>query len=244
MPASTSGISSRRTPHLANRLLLVAAAWAVLGCKPKDEPAKPPAAPAADAAPIGEITSTAVDARLEACKVKMTAPESHEWTTYWDPKGIAPTGEGPSSTHSIYWANASEKDSLTSKNAAIPLDINCSSDEAPEIAISLAAFSSSAKDVPLAPGTYRIVGKATGSVRPGQFLAGALKFNKRMFDATGGTLKIDDFDTSGVRGSFTIDGKEILARGAPLHIEGTFEIPCRGGMLESDCKANKAVARE
>jgi len=236
-------------PHLVNGLLLIAATCAVMGCKPKDEPAVPAptavTAPPADAAPIGEATSTAVDARLEACKIKMTAPESHEWTTYWDPQGIAPSGEGPSSVHSIYWANAKEKTSLTSSNTAIPLDINCSSDAAPEIAISLAAFSSTAKDVPLTPGTYRIVGKASGSVQPGQFLAGALKFNKRMFDATGGTLKIDDFDASGVRGSFIIDGKEILsAGGAPLHIEGTFEIPCRGGMLESECKANKAVARE
>jgi hypothetical protein len=81
-------------------------------------------------------------------------------------------------------------------------------------------------------------------VKPGQFLAGTLLFNNRVFDATDGTLKIDDFDASGVRGSFAIDGREILAGGAPLHIEGTFEIPCRGGMLESECKANKTVARE
>jgi hypothetical protein len=223
---------------------IVVGALAILGCKPKPEPADLPQAPVADAAPIGEVTSTAVDPRIEACKLRMTAPETHEWTTYWDPEGIASSGEGPNSVHSVYWANAKEKKSLTSTNTAIPLDINCGSEGQPQIAISLAAFSSAAKDVPLAPGTYRIVGKAGGAVKPGEFLAGALLFNKRMFDATGGTLKVEDFDASGVKGSFTIDGRESVSGSAPLHIEGTFAIPCRGGMLESECKANKAVARK
>ena len=48
--------------------------------------------------------------------IKMTAPEKHEWTTYWDPKGVALSGEGPSHVHSIYWANAEEKESLRDKN--------------------------------------------------------------------------------------------------------------------------------
>jgi len=223
---------------------LFVSALAIIGCKPKNDPTEIPKAPATDAAPIGEVTSSAVDAAIEACKLKMTAPEAREWTTYWNPEGIAASGEGPSSVHSVYWANAKEKRSLADSNTAIPLDINCRSEGQPEVAISLAAFSSTQKDVPLAPGTYRIVGKAGGAVKPGQFLAGTLLFNKRVFDATGGTLKIDDFDASGVRGSFAIDGREILAGNAPLHIEGTFEIPCRGGMLESECKANKTVARE
>jgi hypothetical protein len=226
-------------------VLFIAATAVIGGCKPKDKPAPvAAAAPAADAAPVGEVTSTAVDARLEACKLKVTAPESHEWTTYWDPESIAPDHEGPTSAHSIYWANAKEKGSLRSNKSAIPLDINCGSDTKPDIAISLAAFNSTEKDIPLAPGTYRIVGKQQGEVQPGQFLAGALQFNGRLFDATGGTLKIEDFDSSGVKGSFTIDGKETQAASAKMHVEGTFEIPCRGGMLESDCKANKTVARK
>jgi hypothetical protein len=219
--------------------LSIATAVALFGCNPKDQPR---AAPAGDAAPIASMTPT-TDARLEACKLKMAKPEKHEWTTYWDPDSAAAASDGPSAAHSIYWANAEEKTSLRSSKSAIPLDIHCSSNTGKEIAISLSAFSSTEKDVPLAPGTYSIVGKQHGEVGPGQFLAGALLFNKRMFDATGGTLKIDDFDASGVRGSFTIDGKEILAGGAPLRIEGTFEIPCSGGMLESECKANKRTAR-
>src|SRR5688500_17015104 len=135
-------------------------AIAIFGCKPKNDPTEVPRAPATDAAPIGEVTSSAVDTALEACKLKMTAPETHEWTTYWDPEGIVASGEGPSSVHSVYWANAKEKRSLADSNTAIPLDINCRSEGQPEVAISLAAFSSTQKDVPLAPGSYRIVGKA------------------------------------------------------------------------------------
>jgi hypothetical protein len=226
-------------------VLFIAAAAGISGCKPKDKPSPVAAAgPRADAAPVGEVTSSAVDARLEACKVRITAPETREVTTYWDPQGITAANEGPTSAHSIYWANAKEKESLKSSKSAIPLDINCGSDGAPGLAISLAAFNSTEKDIPLAPGTYRIVGKQQGEVQPGQFLAGTLQFDQRMFDATGGTLRIEDFDPSGVKGSFTIDGTETLRAGAQIHVEGTFEIPCRGGMLESECKANNTVARK
>jgi hypothetical protein len=39
-----------------------------------------------------------------------------------------------------------------------------------------------------------------------------------------------------------IDGVEALNGSRKIHLEGTFEIPCRGGMLETECKANKARA--
>jgi hypothetical protein len=108
--------------------------------------------------------------------------------------------------------------------------------------VSLAAFSSTEKDLPLGPGSYPIVGKASGEVRPGQFLAGTLAYDQGMYDARGGTLKLDKFDTDGVAGSFVIDGVEALNGSRKIHLEGTFEIPCRGGMLETECKANKARA--
>jgi len=190
----------------------------------------------------GEVTSSAVDARLEACRIRMTAPEKHEWTTWWDPKGVALSGEGPSSVHSVYWASAKEKETLHANKSAMPLDINCSNDGPPEILVSLAAFSSTKKDLPLGPGTYSIVGKASGEVKPGQILAGSLTFKKEMYDARSGTLKLDRFDMQGVSGSFVIDGVEALSGRRPIHLEGTFEIPCRGGMLETECKANKARA--
>src|SRR4051812_48911351 len=126
----------------------------------------------------GELTSSAVDARLEACKIRMTSPAKHEWTTWWDPKGVALSGEGPSSVHSSYWASKKEKETLRANRTAMPLDINCSNDGPPEILLSLAALSSTEEDLPLGPGTYSIVGKASGEVQPGQILAGTLTYNK------------------------------------------------------------------
>ncbi|MEJ0087359.1 MAG: hypothetical protein WDO72_16930 [Pseudomonadota bacterium] len=224
--------------------LLLAIAALLWGCKPRqpvptaDEPIPP-----ADAV-IAQATSSALSTLIEACKIRMTAPEQHQWTTYWDPKGAALSGEGPSHVHSIYWANAEEKESLRDKNTAIPIDITCSSDGPPGVSVSLAAFSSKEKDIPLRPGTYQIVGKSGAEVKPGEVLAGALTFNQGLYDATNGTLTIEKFDMEGVRGSFTINGREALTGAKPILIEGTFSMPCRGGLLESDCKANKKIARE
>ena len=227
-----------------NAGLLLGIAALSLGCKPRqpvptaDQPITP-----ADAV-IAQATSSAVSTLIEACNIRMTAPEKHEWTTYWDPKGIAPSGEGPSHVHSIYWANAEEKESLRDKNTAIPIDITCSTDGPPNVSVSLAAFSSKEKDIPLKPGTYQIVGKSGAEVKPGEVLAGALTFNKGMYDATNGTLKIEKFDLEGIKGSFTINGREALTGAKPIQIEGTFAMPCRGRLFESACKANRKVAHE
>jgi hypothetical protein len=196
----------------------------------------------ADQGAGGEVTSSAADPRIEACRIRMMAPAKHEWTTWWDPKGVALSGEGPSSAHSSYWASRKETRTLRANKSVMPLDINCSNDGPPEILVSLAAFSSREKDLPLGPGTYPIVGKASGEVQPGQILAGALTYDKGMYDARSGTLKLVKFDMEGVAGSFVIDGVEALNGSRRFHIEGTFEIPCRGGMLETECKANKARA--
>lgn len=213
------------------------------GCHPKN-PAEPTAGghTGAAAIPAAEVTSSAVDARIEACKLRMTAPAAHEWTTWWDPQGVALSGEGPSSAHSVYWASASERQTLRDNKTAMPLDINCSNDGPPGIIVSLAAMSSGEKDVPLGPGTYAIVGKAGGEVKPGQILAGSLAYGTAEYDARSGTLKLDRFDMDGVAGSFIIDGVDALNGSRKLHLEGTFEIPCRGGMLETECRANKAKA--
>jgi hypothetical protein len=224
--------------------LIVAVGVQMAGCKPKQPvPTAEVQAPAAEI-PVAMVTSSAVSPLIEACEIMMTAPEQHRWTTYWDPKGVDLAGEGPSHVHSIYWANAEEKKSLRDKNTALPIDITCSSDGPPEVAISLAAFSSKEKDIPLKPGTYQIVGKSGAEVKPGEVLAGALTFKKGMYDATNGTLTLEKFDMEGVKGTFTINGREALTGGKPIVIEGRFSMPCRGGLLESDCKANKKVARE
>jgi hypothetical protein len=210
-------------------------------------PGQPAPTPDREITPVDAVIAQAVSSpnrMIEACRIRMTAPEKHEWTTWWDPRGVALSGEGPSHAHSIYWANAEEKQSLRDKNTALPIDITCSSKGPPEVAISLAAFSSKEKDIPLKPGTYQIVGKSGAEVKPGEVLAGALTFGSGMYDATSGTLVLEKFDMEGVKGSFTINGREALTGAKPLVIEGTFAMPCRGGLQESDCKANKKVARE
>ena len=231
-----------RSIHQAAVLIGVVALAA--GCSPKQP------APTADReitpadAVVAQAVSTDVNPMIEACELRMTAPEKREWTTYWDPKGVASSGEGPSYVHSIYWANAEEKQSLRDKNTALPIDITCSSDGPPDVAISLAAFSSKEKDIPLKAGTYQIVGKSGAEVKPGEVLAGALTFNKNMYDATSGTLTLEKFDMEGVKGSFTIKGREALTGAKPILIEGRFSMPCRGGMYESACRANKKLARD
>ena len=45
---------------------------------------------------------------------------------------------------------------------------------------------------------------------------------------------------NGVAGSFVIDGNEILMGSRPMHVEGTFDMPCRQAMLESACQSGKA----
>jgi hypothetical protein len=227
--------------------MIAVTAFLSAGCEPKKPvPTAGTSPPASDtsAPALAGVTSSAVSPMIEACHIRMTAPEKHEWTTYWDPKGVALAGEGPSQVHSIYWANPEEKASLRDKNTALPIDVTCASDGPPEVAISLAAFSSKEKDIPLKPGTYPIVGKSGAEVKPGEVLAGALTFKRSMFDATSGTLILEKFDMEGVKGSFTINGREALTGAKPIRIEGTFAMPCRGGMFESDCKANKRVASE
>ena len=61
-----------------------------------------------------------------------------------------------------------------------------------------------------------------------------------MFAGKSGTLKLERFDAEGAKGSFTIDGNEILTGSRPLHIEGTFDMPCRKGLLQGACKSDKA----
>jgi hypothetical protein len=191
----------------------------------------------------GEVTSSAADPRIEACNLRMTAPESHQWTTWWDPAGVALSGEGPSSAHSVYWANSEEKQSLRTGRNAVPLVINCSNEGPPPIAVSLVALASREKDLPLGPGTYAIVGKGGGKVRPGQMLADTLTLGKGMYDARSGTLRLEKFDMEGVSGSFVIDGIETPNGSRRIHLEGRFRIPCRGGMLETNCRANRTKAR-
>ena len=220
-------------------LLLIAVVALMAACKP-EQSGEPEAA--GDSAPARAVTSSAVEPRIEACRIHMTLPAEHRWTSWWDPHGVEPTGESPSSAHSVYWASAREKETLHANRTAMPLDINCSDPGPPGIRLSLAAISSGERDMPLGAGTYPIVGKSGGEVKPGEVLAGPLSFDQREYDATGGTLVIDRFDMEGVAGSFRIEAIDSLAPNRSIRIEGSFAIPCHGGMLETECRANKLKA--
>jgi hypothetical protein len=105
--------------------------------------------------------------------------------------------------------------------------------------VSLQSFGSTKADIPAAAGTYPIVPRQTdGKVKPGTFIAGVLHLDGAMFEATGGTVKVDRLDMNGVAGSFSVDGAEHPAMGTrTIHLEGTFDIPCVGDQLEKRCTA-------
>jgi hypothetical protein len=228
--------------RIATLLAAVLAAATLVACKPKTE--TPDAAsdqPAADAAPAE--TAAPEKALLKACTMKMTQPEVHEWTTYWDPAHTRPADENPSGVTSVYWKDENEKKIAADSGTAIPVDLVCGSDDSvePVLKFDITAFDSTAADVPMAPGTYVIAPKASPAKnKPGEFIVGVMLLNKNMFAAQSGTLKIDRFDMEGIAGSFVIDGNEILMGSRPLHVEGTFDMPCRKGMLQSACQSDKA----
>ncbi|HEV7608185.1 MAG TPA: hypothetical protein VGO61_12655 [Steroidobacteraceae bacterium] len=220
--------------HISRLVAVLAAAAALAACKPKTE-APEPASANVEAAPKSAL--------LTACKIKMTQPEPHEWTTYWDPAHTRTVSRNPSGVRSYHWANEDEKKIASDAKNAIPLDLVCGSDDdlEPTIQFDITTFNSSPTDVPLQPATYVIAPKASPAKnKPGEFIVGIMLFNKSMFAAKSGTLKIDRFDMDGIAGSFTIDGNEILMGSRPMHVEGTFDMPCRKAMLQGGCQSNKA----
>lgn len=219
---------------------LLAATAALVACTPSTE------APAADAP--AEEASAAADATptlalLDACKIRMTQPEAHEWDTKWDPAHTRTVSQNPSGISSAHWGDEAEQKSAREMGTAIPLDLACGSDDRvePTIQFDITAFDSSPAEVPLQPATYRIARKASPAKnKPGEFIVGVFLFDKSMFQATSGTLTLDRFDMNGAAGSFVIDGNEILMGSRPLHVEGTFDIPCRKALLQSACQSGKA----
>jgi hypothetical protein len=116
---------------------------------------------------------------------------------------------------------------------AIPLEITCSSSDSPNVSVTLSAQNSTESDVPMGPGSYPIWGREQSAVKAGQFLTTALMFNGHTFDSRSGTITISEFTTEGVKGSFTLDGAEMNSEDAePIHLQGTFDLPCRGGMMK------------
>jgi hypothetical protein len=173
----------------------------------------------------------------------MTLPEEHEWDTKWNPAHIQTAGENPSGVRSAHWGDEHEQKTAREMGTAIPFDLVCGNDEdeKPSIKFDITAFDSSQTDIPLQPGVYKIARKASPAKnKPGEFIVGFMGFGESMFQATSGTLKIDRFDMNGAAGSFVIDGNEILMGSRPMHVEGTFDMPCRKGMLQTGCQSDKA----
>jgi len=227
--------------RLNRYFLLLAATLAVCACQPKTEEPEAASDESADSAEVAEAAPTI--ALLDACKIRMTQPIAHEWETKWNPAHSQPAGENPSGVRSTHWGDANEQKSAHEMGAVIPLDLVCGStdDVKPEVKFDITAFDSSMTDVPLGPATYKIAPKASPAKnKPGEFIVGVFILDDSMFAATSGTLTLERFDANGIKGSFVIDGHEILMGDRPLHVEGTFEMPCRKGLLQSGCQSDAA----
>ncbi|HEY6123553.1 MAG TPA: hypothetical protein VIV63_02790 [Steroidobacteraceae bacterium] len=223
---------------LIRAAVVIAVAGTLFACKPKPE-----AKPVAEAEATDDSEAGPGENLLEACVITMTEPELVRWTTYWDAAAGVNNTESESIARSEFWANDEEKKSLSRSSSAAPLTIQCSSNDEPSIAVSFSSYSSTMNDIPLGSGEYAIVSSSGGDPQPGQFQAGPVLYDQRTIAVTGGTLTIDRFDMEGVRGAFRVDGKadgEDGEEGQEYRFEGTFEIPCRGGSMESACESNKA----
>ena len=137
---------------------LLALGILIAGCGRNEDAA--PAEPAAT--PADTTAATQPDPKkdlIEACHLKITAPEVREWTTYWDPRGKRSLGEGNSWVHSFYWGNEAErKQILEMKNPM--LEFACSADDdngKMEIGVGASTMYMSQTEFPFAPGTYEIV---------------------------------------------------------------------------------------
>jgi hypothetical protein len=215
--------------------LVIVASATFVACKPKEEEAPAPVAEVTEEAPTAEEAAAVAEAdRREACNLNSSAPESHDWTTYWEPGG------GENGAKSVHWANATEKEAQAANFRASALEITCSSSESPSVSVTLSASNSTEEDVPMAPGSYPIAGRQQPAVKGRQFLTMSLTYDGRTFDSRSGTFSISEFTSSGVTGTFTIEGAEMnTEEGAPIRIQGSFTFPCRAGLMQSECTANQ-----
>lgn len=236
MIGPTQAASGTTMQTLIRAAVLIAVAGTLFACKPKAEPASGPEA-LAEAAPAGEANVAATDNLIEACVINMTEPESVRLTTYWDAESLRKNSDSPSSARSIYWASEEEKQSQT-RGGSGPLTIRCKSSDTPAISFTFSAHASTEAEVPLGTGEYEIVDGSQGAAQPGKFVASSVVYDGRRIGSVSGTLNLDRFDMDGVRGLFRVNGKG--TDGEDFFFEGTFEIPCRGGAMESACESNRS----
>jgi hypothetical protein len=238
-PAKEMRMLERMTAMVAT-LGLVALAT---GCSNKDSNSEPQAE--AQTPPAEESTT---DPRLkdylDACHLRMTSPDAKEWKTSWDPHGKIMLGEGPSTVHSTYWARDEDHQKYVDSKAP-PLEVSCSStNEQGEMEIGLTIGTPpnlTEADVPYGPGTYPVIPRSTDSNAPKGVWVAPFLYDQSMFEASGGTLTITRFDSKGMAGSFHVEGTEQIVGKRAIVIDGTFDMPCRGGMSEEKCTAGKAI---
>lgn len=227
---------------IVRAMALSAAVVIIHGCGPKqaEEEVSRQSSESANASEPQDV-----EGLLDACTIRMHAPETREWKTYWDPRADGVVRQGPSSAGSPYWANEEERQKIptTGFGAIPPLDFACTAenqDGQTEIAISFGAYGASEQQVPFGPGTYPVIGRFGGEAKPGAFVAN-LGFGEVLIDAKGGTVNIERFDSEGVAGSFQVEAAEVAGSDRVFKVDGTFDLPCRGGPLQGKCTANKAI---
>jgi hypothetical protein len=215
----------------------VALAAVIAGCGAREEEQTADNAPESQEA-ASESAAPAEAKSRQVCHIKVTSPEmkeSHEVRTYWNDASVQAGGGNESFAKSIHWGDEKVKETMS--RDPIALTLNCTSREKPEVIVAFQAMGSKMTDIPLGAGTYAIV-QNTGDFKPGTFISLGLFYNDVMFEAKGGSIKLDRLDMNGVAGSFTVDGAEHPNIGTrTIHIEGTFDIPCAGGSLEMLCTA-------
>lgn len=182
---------------------------------------------------------------LSGCNITVKAPEQRSWKTPWDPGRARVGGKSPSRVQSVHWANDKERAAADRSDVATPFELVCGSDsrDPSTIALDLVAYGSKASDVRLGPGTYPIVPKAdSGKNKPGEFIVGELLIGRAIFAGKSGTLKLERFDAMGAKGSFTVVAQPLLGGKGALQLEGTFDMPCQRGQLQSACQATDSDA--
>src|SRR4051812_16573086 len=115
-----------RTVADTSRFLAVLLTAVLLpACKRQSDAVAPKPAAEPESAPAPEPAAKLLD----ACRIKMTAPEAHEWKTFWDPAHTRPAGQSSASVSSFHWANAAEQKSANEMHVAVPFELGCSSDK-------------------------------------------------------------------------------------------------------------------
>lgn len=178
-------------------------------------------------------------ALVDACNIELLDPNSVEWDTHWDPAYSRDASKHPSGVRSAHWAEEEDLADLKEAGQAYPLELSCGSDGGSEysILIEMLAPGSSLEDIPMQSGSYPIVATAGG---PGQFVVRNLQFNGASFQASGGNVSIERFNSEGASGNFVIEGREAGGENRPIRIEGTFNMPCRYGQNQTACQSDKA----